>query len=71
MSRERVLYRETYRKGAVRLNAASLPVLRHQSTDGRTFKAVACELLAAGQVERADGQTVEYQDLRVYVETSA
>ena len=69
MKRERQIYRETYYKGALRLNAASLPVLKHQTADGTKFVAVECEVLAAGKVERADGQVLEYQDLRVYVKT--
>ena len=67
MSRERTLYRETYRKGAVRLNSDSLPILQRKAERGGLFRAVDCELLAAGAVVR-DGKEVEYQDLRVYVE---
>lgn len=69
MSRERQLYRETYRKGAVRLRAECLPVLKHEAENGRVFKAVECEVLAAGQVQRGD-QVLEYQDIRVYVEVT-
>lgn len=67
MARERVAYRETYRKGALVLNAESLPVLRHQATDGSRFRAIECEVIAAGEIER-DGERIEFQDLRVYVE---
>lgn len=69
MTRERQLYREAYRRGALRLNESSLPVLKHETADGRRFKAIACEITAAGVVERPDGSRVEYQDMRVYLET--
>lgn len=65
--RERQIYRETYAKGAAKLNTASLPILKHQMEGGRVFKAVECEVLAAGVIER-NGQQIEYQDLRVYME---
>ena len=67
--KERQIYRETYRRGALKLNKASLPELRHVADGGTPFKAVECEILAAGKVERPDGTLLEYQDIRVYLET--
>jgi hypothetical protein len=67
MSRERTIYRETYRKGAVKLNADVLPILQHKTKDGGSFRATACEVIAAGMV-LVEGKEVEYQDLRVYIE---
>lgn len=68
MKRERIVYREAYKRGAIKLSAQYLPLLKHHAATGAYFKAVECEVLAAGKIERADGQMVEFQDLRVYVE---
>jgi hypothetical protein len=67
MSRERTIYRETYRKGSMKFREEALPILQHKAEDGGSFRATGCELLAAGAV-MIDGRHVEYQDLRVYVE---
>jgi hypothetical protein len=67
MSRDRTIYRETYRKGAVKLNQDVLPILQHKTQEGGSFRATACEVIAAGMV-LIEGKEVEYQDLRVYFE---
>jgi len=67
MSRERTIYRETYRKGAVKMSADLLPILQHKAANGGSFRATACEVIAAGMV-LVEGKEVSYQDLRVYIE---
>lgn len=64
----RMIYREVYKRGVAKLLPQCLPLLKHQAATGAYFKAVGCEVLAAGKLQRSDGQIVEYQDLRVYVE---
>jgi hypothetical protein len=65
--KRRNLYRETYKAGALTLNADSLPVLKHLGENGKKFEAIGCEVLAAGVVE-INNIKLEYQDLRVYVD---
>jgi hypothetical protein len=65
---ERILYRETYARGVMKLHKDTLPELRHRSKAGKLFHARECEILAAGKIERADGTILEYHDLRVYLE---
>jgi hypothetical protein len=67
MSRSKTLYRE-YRSGTLTLRPDFLPILRHCAQGGGPFEAEACEVLAAGVIER-DGEQVEYQDLRVYLKS--
>lgn len=63
----RNLYRETYKRGAVKLKSGCLPVLQHEDDAGKKYTAIGCELMAAGVVD-IDGIRLEYQDLRVYVD---
>lgn len=66
--RERVIYEETYRRGALKLLPEVLPELKHVSDEGERFKATECHILRAGRVQLPDGTEREYQDLRVYFE---
>lgn len=68
--KQRSIYRETYRKGAIVLRDEFLPVLRHTAENGKPFQAIGCEVMAAGVVQAADGTHVEYQDLRVLLKPS-
>ena len=69
MPRRKIVYRETYREGALKMSADHLPALRHFAEgDAQKFVATECHVLAAGIVEEPDGTRREYQDLRVYVE---
>jgi hypothetical protein len=62
--RDRLLREETYRKGAKMLRSGSLPTLYHITAD---FRVLSCEIQQAGAVER-DGQRLEYQVLKVFLE---
>jgi len=66
MAKERVLYEERYKKGHVAL--PKVPNMKGIVTDG--VKPVEAYLLGAGTVERTGGEQLEYQDIRVYFDTS-
>lgn len=66
-SKERLIYRETYKKGAFKLNKDALPVLKHLDQAGEAFVASECYVLATGVVER-DGVQIAYHEFRVYLE---
>lgn len=61
MSKEKVLYRETYRSGAY-IKHGLTPVCRHQKEG---FDLESARLLSAGTIERA-GEKLEFHDIRVY-----
>jgi hypothetical protein len=61
---EKQLYRETYNRWMTKLKEDCLPLLRHLSIE---LPVVEAQILASGTVERAGGERLEYQDIRVYV----
>jgi hypothetical protein len=63
--RDRQIYRETYYKGAAPVNVSQLPPM-WTAADSRPIRATEGYLLAAGQVERADGKVLQYIELRLY-----
>jgi hypothetical protein len=65
MKREKTLYAETYRKGAMKIPQDTLPTLRH-FTDVAQVKPDEAFLLKAGVVER-DGVKYDFNDIRVYL----
>lgn len=62
--KDTLLREETYRKGAAMIQSGKLPTLYH-ITDG--FRVLSCEIQKAGVVDR-DGQRLEYQVLKVFLE---
>ena len=62
--REKQIYRETYVRESAIFAPDRVPVLRHLSVE---MPVVEAQLLASGVVERANGERLEYQDIRVYV----
>lgn len=60
--KEKVTYKETYKKGYCKFVAASIPKFVHLSFG---CKPVDCYLMAAGCVTRGEEQ-LEFQDIRVY-----
>ena len=60
--KRKIVYRETYRRGAARLTRDRLPTLRHLP-DGCDFDVIETELLCAGSYD--DG--TEFQELRVII----
>lgn len=64
MSKERQLYIEKYRKGAMVILPGRLPVLKHVNEG---CKVVDAHIQACGVVER-DGKRLEFHDIRVYIE---
>lgn len=63
--RERVLYGEKYRKGAMRILPVNLPELHHLSAG---FSVHSANILEAGRMECTDGVTREFQVIRVLLE---
>jgi hypothetical protein len=63
--RERVLYGEKYRKGALRILPDKLPTLNHL-TNG--FAVHSADLVEAGRMQCSDGVTREFQVIRVMLE---
>lgn len=65
MSREVVLYEETYKKGACRVRKELLPDrFPYMNQEARI---TAIEVRKAGRVT-VDGRELEFQDVRVYVD---
>lgn len=62
--RDKLLYEETYKKGAAVIRAGNLPTLYHINPE---FRVLSCEIQKAGTVER-EGQRLEYQVLKVFLE---
>ena len=62
--RDKLLYEETYKKGALMIRPGELPTLYHIRPD---FRVLSCEIQKAGTVER-DGKQLEYQILKVLLE---
>jgi hypothetical protein len=62
MKREKVLYAEKYRRGALKIKESHLPNLPH--VDGNKFAVHSGEILEAGRVECPDGVTREFQTIR-------
>ena len=62
MAKEKVLYEETYRKGAAVIKECFLPNLPH--VDGRASMVHSGEILKAGRIECADGVKREFQVIR-------
>lgn len=60
-SRERILYSETYRKGALKIRDGLLPNLPHVNS---RFMVHSGDLLEAGRVQCADGVVREFQVIR-------
>ena len=65
MSRERILYRESYRPGSRRVREDLLPQRFPYMVKTARIKSI--EVRAAGQVE-VEGRTLEFQDVRVLVD---
>lgn len=64
MRREKLIYRETYKRDQTAIvDPGRLPILKDIPSG---FRVIEMQTLAAGVVER-DGQRLEYQDLRVYL----
>jgi hypothetical protein len=66
--RERILYGEKYRKGALRILPDKLPTLHHL-TDG--YAVHSADLLEAGRMECRDGVVREFQVIRVLLDEKA
>lgn len=64
MSKERVTYEETYRKGQAKISTDLLPERLPYFTEGTTM--VSMELRKTGRVE-IDGEEFEFQDIHVVV----
>ncbi len=62
--KERVLYEETYRKGAAKIRTDLLPKRLPYFAEGSTM--VSMELRKTGRVE-IDGEEFEFQDIHVIV----
>jgi hypothetical protein len=62
--KDQLLREETYRKGSLMIRPGKLPTLYHLSPD---FRVLSCEIQKAGAVTR-DGQRLEYQVLKVFLE---
>ena len=63
MARDKIVYREVYKKGALMFKRDVFPILKHQ-TNGFTLCDV--EVMALGAIER-NGEQLEYQDVRLYL----
>lgn len=61
-ARERITYKETYRKGALKVEPDAMPKFKHIAPG---CKAIEMYLTAAGTVTRGEEQ-LEFQDIRVY-----
>lgn len=61
-AKERMLYKETYKRGYCTFAKAVMPTFKHLDAH---CKPVECNLMAAGIVKRGETQ-LEYQDIRVY-----
>ncbi len=61
--KEKILYQEKYRKGAMRVRRELLPETLPYMSKGTTIKAI--EIKSAGTCE-IDGERLEFQDVRVY-----
>ena len=59
---ERVLFAQSYYKGAAALNTESLPTTRHTET----YQPREGYIQAVGIVERSDGTRLEFHDVRLY-----
>jgi len=59
---ERVLYAETYYKGARAFRPDSLPTTRHTNV----YQPREGYIIGAGTIERPDGTRLEYHDVRLY-----
>lgn len=59
--KERLLYEETYRKGAANISIGFLPTLPHVAAG---FKVHSANILKAGRIECADGVEREFQVIR-------
>lgn len=66
-TREKQIYKETYKKGAARLLRNKLPILKHMN---ECFEVVEAEIRASGVVTR-DDEILEFQDIRIYVKDTA
>ena len=62
--RERVLYEETYKKGAAKVRTDLLPATLPYLSAGTTL--VSIDIRKAGRVE-IDGEELEFQDLHILV----
>jgi hypothetical protein len=61
--KEKILYQEKYKKGAMRVRRDLLPVTLPYMTKGTVVKDI--EIRSAGKCE-LDGEALEFQDVRVY-----
>ncbi len=66
-TRERLYYKETYKKGAARLLPNKLPILKHMNEG---FEVVEAQVRASGVVTRGD-EILEFQDIRIYLKEKA
>jgi hypothetical protein len=64
MSKERVTYEETFRKGAAKIRTDLLPERLPYFAEGSTM--VSMEMRKAGRIE-IDGEEFEFQDIHVVV----
>ncbi len=62
-TREKQVYKETYKAGAARLLPNKMPTLKHLNEG---YEVVEAELRASGVVRRGD-HDLEFQDIRIYV----
>jgi hypothetical protein len=61
VAREKLIYRETYKKGAT-FDKRFLPITKHHET----FQPRRMDALACGLVEDKDGTQWEFHDVRLY-----
>jgi hypothetical protein len=62
MARDKLLYKESYKKGAMALNKSFFPELKHTNNS----KIVDVEITEAGKIER-NKEILEYHIIKVYL----
>lgn len=62
MPREKILFKQTYRKHAAFVKKECLPITRHTNT----YQPREMEIVAAGRIQMQNGELREFQDVRLY-----
>ena len=62
MAKDKIVYQEKYKKGALMLKPDSFPDLRHIPEN---FEVANVDIRSAGKCEVGD-ETLEFQDVRIY-----